>query len=70
MNNPFENKTDEEYFEKMKVNKEIPIKICWNEYARGFYCPTCMTGTSLDKKKCSYCGQLFLPSVILTGGKQ
>ena len=50
---------NEEYFKK-HINKNVPVKIAWNEYARGFYCPTCRTGTTSDTKKCGYCGQLLI----------
>jgi len=43
------------------VNKDTPIKIQWNEYARGFYCPSCFTGTASDTEQCKYCGQKLLP---------
>jgi len=42
------------------VKKDKPIKIQWNEYARGFYCPSCFTGTASDTEQCKYCGQKLL----------
>ncbi len=43
-------------------DKNKPIKIQWNEYARGFYCPTCITGLAqYNIKQCPYCGQILLP---------
>lgn len=52
---------NEDYIEKIRAHKEAPVKIQWNERARGFYCPTCNTGTSMKAEKCNYCGQLLLP---------
>lgn len=42
------------------IDKDKPIKIAWNEYARGFYCPTCLTGVENKTHKCKYCGQQLL----------
>lgn len=44
-----------------KTKKDTPVQIRWNEYARGFYCPSCVTGTSANAKKCKHCGQILLP---------
>ena len=49
-----------EYLKEIGINKNIPIKIQFSETARGFYCPTCDTGTYNKKHKCNYCGQLLL----------
>ena len=51
----------EEYLKENGIDKNKPIKIQWSDYDRGFYCPTCNTGTSMKAEKCSYCGQLLLP---------
>ena len=40
----------EKYLEEQGVNKDKPVKIRWNEIARGFYCLTCSTGTAVDTK--------------------
>lgn len=55
--------TEEErkYMELEMDKKDIPVKIKWSETARGFYCPTCRTGTVVDAYRCDYCGQLLLP---------
>jgi len=55
-----------ELFKELKgvnflTNKDKPIKIQWNEYARGFYCPICFTGTASNTQQCKYCGQKLLP---------
>lgn len=42
------------------ISKNTPIKIQWNEYARGFYCPSCLTGTANNTSECRYCGQKLL----------
>jgi len=56
-----ENKTSyEKYLDKQGISKNKPVKIQWNEIARGFYCPTCSTGTAVNTKKCGYCGQLLI----------
>ncbi len=44
----------------MKKHTEEPIKIAWNEYARGFYCPACLVGVENRTHQCKYCGQLLL----------
>lgn len=36
-------------------NSEI-LTIEFNYHARGFCCPNCSTGISLEYKKCPYCG--------------
>jgi hypothetical protein len=43
-----------------KVDKNNPIKIEFNYYARGFYCPTCNTGVKNKNQKCMFCGQKLL----------
>lgn len=49
---------------KIKVSKDIdrtkPVRIQFNTIARGFYCPTCMTGTYNEEHVCEYCGQVLL----------
>lgn len=42
------------------IDKDTPVKIKFSEVARGFYCPTCLTGTYNKKHKCDHCGQLLL----------
>lgn len=44
----------------IKPNKEKPIKIEFNYHARGFYCPTCLTGVENKNQKCPFCGQQLL----------
>ena len=44
----------------IKPNKENPIKIEFNYHARGFYCPTCLTGVENKNRKCPFCGQQLL----------
>ena len=44
----------------VKLNKEKPIKIEFNHYTRGFYCPTCLTGVENKDQKCKFCGQQLL----------
>lgn len=43
-----------------KTDKNKPIKIEFNYYARGFYCPTCHTGVENKDQKCKFCGQQLL----------
>ena len=43
-----------------EVDKEKPIKIKFDYYARGFRCPTCSTGVENKTQKCKYCGQQLL----------
>ena len=43
-----------------EVDKEKPIKIEFNYQARGFYCPTCLTGVENKDQKCKCCGQQLL----------
>lgn len=50
----------DEYLKEKDIDKNKPVQIQWNERARGFYCPTCDTGTAVDTKKCGYCGQLLI----------
>ena len=38
-------------------NKSITKDIAFSYSARGFYCPSCSTGVSLDTKTCQHCGQ-------------
>lgn len=41
------------------VNKP-PVKIVFNYLARGFYCPSCMTGTYNEDHVCKQCGRRLL----------
>lgn len=50
----------DEYLKEIGINKNKPVKIRFSETARGFYCPTCNTGTYNKEHKCNYCGQLLL----------
>ena len=50
----------EEYLKELDIDKNKPVKIQFSDIARGFYCPTCHTGTYNKEHKCSYCGQLLL----------
>lgn len=43
-----------------EVDKDKPIKIEFNYRARGFYCPTCLTGVANKDQKCPFCGQRLL----------
>ena len=40
-----------------QADKNIPKKIEFNYPARGFYCPTCDAGVSLNVEECPYCQQ-------------
>lgn len=51
----------EEYLKENGINKNKPAKIQWSDYDRGFYCPTCNFGTTINAKKCKHCGQILLP---------
>ena len=44
----------------IKQNKEKPIKIKFNDYAKRFYCPTCLTGVENKDQKCPFCSQQLL----------
>ena len=44
----------------IETDKERPVKIAWNECARGFYCPCCFSGVENKDQKCPYCGQQLL----------
>ena len=48
-----------EYLKELDMDKSKPVKIQFNEMARGFYCPICNTGTYNKEHKCEYCGQLL-----------
>lgn len=52
--------TYKKYLKELGINKNKPVKIQFSDTARGFYCPTCRTGTYNKKHKCYYCGQLLL----------
>ena len=43
-----------------KIDKEKPINIEFNYHARGFYCPTCVTGLECKDQKCPFCVQQLL----------
>jgi len=42
------------------MDKNILIRIQFNYHVKGFYCPKCFTGVSVDTKECGYCGQKLL----------
>lgn len=44
----------------VKYKKDEAAYIQFNYHARGFYCPSCLTGVSLDSKECKYCGQKLI----------
>lgn len=37
--------TYKKYLKELNINKNKPVKIQFSDTARGFYCPTCRTGT-------------------------
>lgn len=37
--------TYKKYLKELGINKNKPVKIQFSDTARGFYCPTCHTGT-------------------------
>ena len=58
---------NENYYKYLKdigIDKNKTIKIKFSETKRGFYCPTCNTGTYNEEHKCNYCGQLLLDCYI------
>lgn len=50
----------DEYLREKGINKDVPVRIEWNERVRGFYCPICSTGTAVDTKRSGCCGQLLI----------
>ena len=56
--------------EMYKIDKEKPVKIEFNYYARGFYCPTCSTGVENKTQRCRFCGQQLLDSYGINENKR
>lgn len=52
--------TYEEYLKELCIDKNKPVRIRFSETARGFYCPTCLTGTYNKEHVCDFCGQILL----------
>lgn len=56
-------KNYEDYLQDIGIDKNTPIKIQWSNYDRGFYCPTCKYGVSINESICKECGQTLLPYI-------
>jgi len=47
------------------ADKSHPLKIQFNYCARGFYCPSCLTGVENKNQKCPYCEQNLIDAYEL-----
>ena len=48
------------YCKYIKQSTKEPVKIAFDYYSRGFYCPICLVGVENKNQECPFCGQKLL----------
>ena len=56
-----------DYCKYIKQPVREPMKIAFDYYARGFYCPICLVGVVNIEQECPHCGQRLINAYMFNG---